>query len=216
MKIGFWHNNFSFNNFGSTVLYNAKIRQHQHDCEFDSPCDVFITRLDKYDLYRLKRDEADWEDTSFAKSIIEALENYSPEDDRQNDLKTAFFAVETKNPRGENQIRAMAMATNYLKENKVELHWLQTNNGINMPYVIKGAGSCLLFMAIEFAKKCKADKFELHSVDEAINFYKKFKMRSNLKDLNEFTLEKRFFDKKTDYIQKKYFIEPVETQSQQN
>ena len=210
MKINFLHNKFSSYKFGSTILYKAKIKQHQHDCDFASPCDVFITRLDKTDLYRLKRDEADWEDTRFGKTIIEALENYSAEEDNYNGVKTFFYAIETPNPRGERQIRAMAMATNYIKENKIELDWLQTNNDLCMPNVLSGAGSCLLFMILKLAQKNNADTFSVYSCDNALGFYKLFGLKRKLAEYNEFSLEKRLFARKAETIRKKYSIETTE------
>ena len=207
MKIDFLKNNFT--NFGSTPLYKARIQKHWHECEETSPCDVYITKLDKYDLIALKRDEADWEDTSYAKSIIEALDSYTPEEEELTGTKTAFFAVETPNSYGERQIRALAMATNTLKDNQVELNWITANNGPNMPYVIKGAGACLLYAVLKFAKKCNADSFYVYSNDSALKFYKRYGLNREEAEYNEFTLPKRLLKRKTDLMQKKYSIEPA-------
>ena len=202
--------------FGSTILYKAKIKQHLHECENETPCDVFITRLDKTDLYRLKRDEKDWEDTRFGKILIEALENTNPQENEENNIKTFFYAVETPSKIGENQIRAMAMATNYLKENRLELDWLQTNNDLCMPNVIKGAGSCLLFAILKLAKKCNADSFSVYSVNNALGFYKLLGLKRKEAEYNEFTLEKRLFARKADNIRKKYNIEHAGTINNDN
>lgn len=195
--------------FGSTLLYKAKIRQHLHDCPETTPCDVYITRLDKSDLSRLKRDEKDWEDTKYGPIIIDSLDNQRPEEDLRADMAKTFYAIETPNPFGERQIRALAQTTNYIKEKKLELDWLQTNNRLSMPNYLEGAGSCLMFVILKNAKKCNANMFSVYSNNKALDFYKKFGLKRSEEEYNEFTLEKRLFDRKADNIRKKYSIEPA-------
>ena len=202
MKIDFLHG-ITMPNFGSTELYKARIKQRFHDCEGAAPVDVFITRLDDSDIPRLKREEQDWLDTKFGCNIIDALTVSDPEVDELLGEKNIFYAIEMPLKNGQKQIRALAQLSKYKGQKKLNLEYMQVNNNSNMPDVIQGAGSCLLYAAINLAKKCEIEKFNLHSIPSAKGFYKHNGLR---KIGNGFYLTKNLYDKVLGTLEKRYSI----------
>ena len=190
-------------NFGSTELYRAKIKHHLHDCEEAVPVDVFITRLDFSDYARLKREEQEWEGTDYGPKLIDDLLSTASEEYNQFIPTPAFYAVEIPDIYGRKQIRAIAEVSK--ERNKIKLDYIQVNNSRSMPDIIQGAGSCLLYAAINMAKKCDFDTFSLSSIGKAAKFYKRNKLNRGKE--NEFHLTKRLYGRNLAMLQEKYSIE---------
>ncbi|MCR4880662.1 MAG: hypothetical protein K6A44_01735 [bacterium] len=205
MKIDFLHG-ISAPNFSSTALYKAKIRQHLHDCGETTPVDVYITKLDSFDIERLKREEKDWEDTKYGSSLIDALSYAYPTAETED--KSTFYAVEVPFPNGVKQIRAIAEVTDKKKENQTHLDLIQVNNLECMPNVIKGAGSCLLYAIINHAKQNNSD-FNLCSISSSMGFYRHNGLKPIRKGDSEFRLEQKNYDKRLKSLEKKYSIEKI-------
>lgn len=204
MKINFLRN-LPVLNFGSTELYKAKLKQRLFDCEEAAPVDVFITRLEDVDIYRLKRAEKDWEDTRYGGKIIEEFECSLLDMANILDENTVFYAIEVPMSNGEKQIRALAQVSGLKPVNKLSLNLLQVNNDPCMPDILQGAGSCLLYAVINMAKKCGFENFSLFSNTKAKGFYKHNHLRN--RKGNEFYLTKSLYDKILSMLKEKYSIE---------
>ena len=204
MKVNFVQNNTKF---GSIPLYRATVKKRGLEKEEEYPVDVFITKLEYSDLPRLKRDEMEWLDTRYGRIIMDAMESINPEIRRFLKNISTIYAVEVPLSNGEKQIRAMAEVVN--ADNTKEMKYLQVNNVACMPNILGGAGSCLLYAAINDAKKEEREDFHLHSNTAAMGFYRKNGLRRPSKNDSKFVLSQKMFDKRLAMLEKKYSIKTI-------
>lgn len=181
-------------NFGSIPLYKAKIEHRLHDGSSFTPADVFITRLEKFDLGRLNEELLEWQSTTYGYGIIKTFENYNPEAEIKDNIAKYFYAVEVPGMYGKKQIRALAIVSNDILKNNAELDYIQTNNLQCMPFNIKGAGNCLLYMALKAAQILGTNSFNIRSNKDAVYYY----LHNGLNRVRKF----KFHVKKAEYEQK--------------
>ena len=206
MKIDFLHN-ITMPNFSSIPLYKATIKQRLSENDTEIPVDVFVTKLEYSDLSRLKRDEMEWLDTRYGEIIMDAMESINLALRRFLKNMSTIYAVEVPLSNGQKQIRAMAEVFN--KDNTKEMKYLQVNNVECMPNILKGAGSCLLYAAINDAKKEEREDFHLHSNTSAMGFYRRNGLRRPKKTDSKFVLSQKMFDKRLAMLEKKYSIKTI-------
>ena len=195
--------------FGSTKLYSARIERFEHNSKKPKKQDVFITRLDKSDLPRLLEVKKQWRYTSWASNIIDQLKDFSYKRTLKEGAVPSFYAVEVPDKSGRPKIAALAMATNFKKENRTYLDYLQVfspdYDSDGKGTRIKGAGSCLMYAVIRQAKQRGNKKLSLSSTGSAESFYRGYKFKKNSSKY-EFALRQKQFEQILNLLKDKYSI----------
>lgn len=195
-------------NFCSKSLYTAQVNFFPHGSQKPIPTSIIITELNRYDIKRLKKSNASWRNTSWASSIINELEDYNYKNALKNKLIPKFFAIEIPDKKGIPRIKSLAMATKKVSERKVQVNYIQNfaanSEAISKENIIKGAGSCLMYAIIKFAKRNKARSISLYSMELAQDFYKKIGFKE-IKTL-EFKTTRKSFDEIAKTIEDRFFI----------
>ena len=196
------------NTFESKKLYTARIQQQKSGAEKKEPVDVFISRLDKRDLSRLKKDRYTWKRTSFGDDIIRHLRLYDSSEKETTGIPEYFFAIEVPQKGGKRKICALALVSSFFGMKITTLDFLQTKKFSKKDDKLFGAGSCLLYAAIDRAEADGSKNFALSADKEAVDFYRKNCIPEEAH--NNFRLEKAGYSSVLKNLQNKYSIKKIE------
>ena len=204
MKINFLQNTISFE---SKKLYTARIQQQKSGAETREPVDIFITGLNKKDLSRLRKDRYTWRKTHFGNDIIRHLRLY---DSSQKKAGTPeyFFAIEVPQKGGKRKICALALVSTFSGMKITTLDFLQTKKFSKNDDKLFGAGSCLLYAAIDRAGTDGSRNFALSADKEAVDFYRKNGIPEEA--YNNFRLEKDGYSHVLEKLKNKSSIKKIE------
>lgn len=196
----------SYNNgFGSKKLFQAKINKEYKRSKQISPVNAFITEIGVSDIPKFGSEEYNRLYQDLGESIIDWM--YKNQKEKKKSETLTFYAIEVPDRKKVNRIRSMAMITELKRKKIIHIDFIQKFDTPDGERAVKGGGSCLLYAILKKAKAVNAEAITLYSLEEAMDFYRKFdflfKKSSNLE------LRASKFAHLLRLLQKKYSIKRI-------